>query len=510
MLESPKFCFAPFTNIFIKGNGAVYLCCSNQQDDVCFGNLLHDSVDEILYGARVESLRRQAAKLELPCNSCVYGHKSNNPKRLSLENIFLPFSEKNIGKIQVELGYFCPSSCSFCNQPHHIKNHLPYEKLKELIIRTNPKQIQLQGGEAFYVTGARDFFLWLGENKLDARIFMHTNCMIPSKELPLILDVIDTISLNLYGMTSDTFYFTTGMNFSKAISFVHNILIAIDSQRLTNRARLKLLVTPTTLGDIPIFMDLVAKVKADNNNWLVRLDFSYDFLNTPREKILNLFRIINRRLGKPSYEYNYIKEVFDPAFHALGFKREVDLPSPSNKRQIFDALKVLTVFDHSRKFMRTPVPSVSESCTYLHFDANFTDYQEALEEFEGYLTQFLDYERCLVFTVYDFNLHEIPLIIDYARSVGAARVDLILTESAHKCLARYRNEFEIRIYKAIVEACNRCGLLVNGLDEFATNFIHSSSEDGKTTASFSKKEIIWYKERLHTRREVGHGVSKIV
>ncbi|HUD65112.1 MAG TPA: radical SAM protein [Candidatus Sulfotelmatobacter sp.] len=49
-------CYAPHTNLFFSQNGDVRACCWNWKHT--FGNALHDSIDEIWRGTRVQILRR--------------------------------------------------------------------------------------------------------------------------------------------------------------------------------------------------------------------------------------------------------------------------------------------------------------------------------------------------------------------------------------------------------------------------------------------------------------------
>jgi sulfatase maturation enzyme AslB (radical SAM superfamily) len=66
----PSLCYAPHTNLFFSQNGDVRACCWNF--NYAFGNALHDSIDDIWHGARIQLLRHALEKMEFGpgCELC--------------------------------------------------------------------------------------------------------------------------------------------------------------------------------------------------------------------------------------------------------------------------------------------------------------------------------------------------------------------------------------------------------------------------------------------------------
>lgn len=286
--SDPRFCIAPFSTLFIRASGDVLPCCSHHSPDVAIGNIFHDSVDEILYGARAHLNRQRAFDLTLSCNGCKFKHKVINPKNHVVDRSFVDnWNEGMIGKLQVEIGYFCNSRCSFCDQPHMSKGSLPLDKIKEIVQRCRPKKIMVQGGEVYYNAGGPEFVEWLADNKGDALTFMHTNCVLPVKFAKTCLDGLDDISLNLYGASPGTFSAVTGLKLEKAIAFIEE-LVALRARPENTRhptLHFKMTTCPTTFHEIPDAIRLGDRLKADN----VRFAFDYyvsDFVNRYRNEFL--------------------------------------------------------------------------------------------------------------------------------------------------------------------------------------------------------------------------------
>ena len=283
-----NFCWATFNALFIRASGHAFPCCGYQGPDVCVGNIHTDSVDDILHGASAMMNRKLSASLQLSCSHCSFRPKSYNPDgaTLSAKDIF-SWNEKSLRKLQFEIGYFCNSRCSFCDQPHLRKDSLPLDKIKEIISRCEPEEIQLQGGEFYYNEGAVDFLSWLAEHKGAAKIMMHTNCVIPPKKAELFVESMDFLSLNLYGGSAGTFEAVTGLKFEKAIAFIEELVAVRDrkgrSKDLT--LALKMTTTPTTFHEIPDVILLADRLGVDN----VRFSFDFKTVSSFLEKTENEF-----------------------------------------------------------------------------------------------------------------------------------------------------------------------------------------------------------------------------
>lgn len=266
-IQDPRFCLAPFTSLFIAANGYAFPCCSHHGSDVVLGNIFTDSVDEILCGARATFNRKRSLDLTLPCNSCSYAHKTNNPKNLSFgPKDVIRWEYGQLGKLQVEVGYFCNSRCSFCDQPHGSKGSLPFEKIKEIILKCKPNFVELQGGEVYYNKGGPEFIEWLGDNKNGATAFMHTNCVLPTQFAHLCSDVFDFISLNMYGASHSTFQAVTGLKFEKATDFIEHLVSLRDRKGRAEELTLafKMTTCPTTFHELPDAVELADRLKVDS------------------------------------------------------------------------------------------------------------------------------------------------------------------------------------------------------------------------------------------------------
>jgi MoaA/NifB/PqqE/SkfB family radical SAM enzyme len=66
----PSLCYAPHTNLYFSQNGAVRVCCWNWEYKL--GSALHDSIDDIWRGARIQALRRALEAMEFGpgCQFC--------------------------------------------------------------------------------------------------------------------------------------------------------------------------------------------------------------------------------------------------------------------------------------------------------------------------------------------------------------------------------------------------------------------------------------------------------
>lgn len=496
MKNDKEFCIAPFTNIFIAGSGDLYLCCAYEQR---YANLYDSSVDDILYGEKICDLRRQSAELELSCRKCNYAHKTHNPKNLGAQELLEPFQDVNIAKIQMEIGYFCPSRCSFCEQPHHVKSHLPYDKLKELILRTKPAEIQLQGGESYYVPGAKEFFAWIIENKADTKILMHTNCVIPEKDAKFMLDLVDGLSLNLYGVSSETFYFTTGMHFAKAQAFV-NRMIAENRQRDGKVELLpKLLVTPTTLGEIAKFLSFSNDLGVEF--FRIYFDCVYDFSKTPHEGIQCLFTSINRCLNDMGKLSPTTEKDLEISLQRIGFVRQYDHPEQVRAEALLEKLIDSSELNEPNHELDVDLLCVTENCLNMRLDMQISEYWHAMDLLFNRIEKMQLEGFNLRFSVFDFNLHEIPLAIEYAQNVNAKSISFIWSDSAEYFMSRYDNECKLRLYTLIEKATEELDYPIYGLEVLQNNILLIRKRDDKTEYSIDVSQMKNFMKRKELSRE---------
>ena len=317
-INDSRFCTATFTSLFIAGNGNVYPCCGYNSKGVSLGNLFTDEVDEILLGIKAQKNRQASLNGCLECNRCNYSTKSYNPQGLSLENFKSDFDPSMVSKIQFELGYKCNSRCCFCNQPHQSNKSLPIEKIKELIIRCSPEDIQLQGGEYYYNKGAKELLEWLTTNKKNAKVFMHTNCVLPEKVAESFMKCVDIFSLNLYGASPSTFSAVTGLNFDIAIKFIKKLVELRESRDefKDKEFMFKMTTCPTTFHEIPDFCYLGKELKVDS------VRFALDYHIGPFLKRYNnefLARIWHR-LNQAIDTLNDVQIIYN-SLKPYGFKR---------------------------------------------------------------------------------------------------------------------------------------------------------------------------------------------
>lgn len=118
-MNKETFCAFPFNTVFLGPNGGVRPCCSARED---IGNINNDSLDNILNGDTIKSIRRSIVNNQWHsnCSQCEYLERMGaRTERTSVLDKFDEFKDANehtfkLQKVDIRWSNTCNLSCNYC------------------------------------------------------------------------------------------------------------------------------------------------------------------------------------------------------------------------------------------------------------------------------------------------------------------------------------------------------------------------------------------------------------
>ena len=364
LYSNKGFCFAPFNYVFIVANGDVFPCCYSQTiRSVCMGNVFDEQILNILTGSKAKGLLQDSINGTLKCDVnilelknlndaaiCTKSCKKHNKTNLDFDDIIGHRNLKHISYLQLELGFFCNSRCAMCKQHNDDQRQLTYNQQKDIIKATSPDTIGLQGGEVYYIDGAKDFMLWLKDNKGKAKVTNHTNGNMPLSFAEDFIALYDYTELSTYGSSPATHEAVTGMKFEKTWQFMEEIIkIRNNTPEYSDKTiGSKMTIVPTAFHEIPDMCFLAEDKGTDyisfGFDFFVRAAFVKRYDNDFTKRV---WKRLNKVLDRLTIPYDCRQ------LELLGFKREGGSISTREKCKN-DSSEIIQTPDIQRAFKDKP------------------------------------------------------------------------------------------------------------------------------------------------------------
>jgi len=184
-------CKAPFSSIYISGDGNVTPCCFNRKQS--FGNIYQQDIDEILNSNALHKFRETILKKEFPigCEICKNHLQNKNYQNSGISSYSnFPIQKNKLSVIELELSYKCNLCCNMCRLNEEnlfIDNKKPrsekFNILQQLSkVADNLKLIRYYGGEPFFIDEYYKIWEYMINKNVKCEHFVQTNGTIFNKK----------------------------------------------------------------------------------------------------------------------------------------------------------------------------------------------------------------------------------------------------------------------------------------------------------------------------------------
>lgn len=319
------FCDSPFTNMTIRPDGYVFVCCAAWTNAYAIGNAFVKPFDQIWNSPRAQALRASihdgsfrhcnAAK----CGRLAEGELSSN--EMFEKNAQL-IKEKNVimkcGPTKMNLNYdpSCNLSCRSCRTELIYSTTSEVEGLiafQETVLASNYfkniKRIEATGtGDVFASKVYAHLFDKISIEKYpDLRFDLRTNgILLTPKKLESLRNIhyaIDLIIISIDAATNSTYEYVRGKGFNKLINNLEHL--GREKHAIGFRFEIRFVMQAANFREIPDFVRLGKRVGADRvrftklHNWGTYTDYNKenvfdqnhplyeDYLNIMQDPILN-------------------------------------------------------------------------------------------------------------------------------------------------------------------------------------------------------------------------------
>lgn len=197
-LFSKKYlCKAPFTNIYISGDGSVTPCCFNRTD--IFGNIYETPLKKILTSSKIIEFRNSIKNKSFPggCEICKKHVEQNNKSNSGITTYEKYKVQKNtLSVIEFELSYKCNLRCPMCrlNEDNLFVNEQRLENKKFLISEQiapyikNLKLMRFYGGEPFAIDDYYSIWEQVIKSNSKCKFLIQTNGTIFNSRIENIIN----------------------------------------------------------------------------------------------------------------------------------------------------------------------------------------------------------------------------------------------------------------------------------------------------------------------------------
>ncbi len=149
-----KHCSRLWNSLVVRHTGLVFPCCSLPiTEENSIGNILNDSLHDIINGEKVREMRRQSLSESLPCYDSCEQVRTFEAYPIPKPNTDLAEMEA-YADLQIEYGELCNVDCVMCWQDRTNNKVLPYETLKQKLPLESWQMITVYGGEVFVMKDA--------------------------------------------------------------------------------------------------------------------------------------------------------------------------------------------------------------------------------------------------------------------------------------------------------------------------------------------------------------------
>ena len=202
-------------SVFLDPNGNLYACCHYRPD--VLGNIYHQDLATIWsQSSALKAFRQQSLAGRLECaEKCTI---LTDQEKYCTE---LPeLNPKYPRRLWILYGEQCNIRCVMCPQDHRSQTMLDASILKKNIRWDEVKEIDLQGGEVLAMGAARDFYVWLIEEKKGCKINLITNGLLVNDAwAERIIAHAGWVEVSLNAATKETHErVNCGSSFEKALS----------------------------------------------------------------------------------------------------------------------------------------------------------------------------------------------------------------------------------------------------------------------------------------------------
>jgi len=160
LFSEKHLCNAPFSSIYISGDGSITPCCFNRS--YIYGNIYDSPLHEILKNSKFSEFKDliKTHKFPVGCDICkkhVQEKNKSNSGIATYENF--PIQKNHLSVIEFELSYKCNLRCTMCrlNEAHLFVNDVRTNNIKFTIkeqiaqVVKNIKLMRFHGGEPFFI-----------------------------------------------------------------------------------------------------------------------------------------------------------------------------------------------------------------------------------------------------------------------------------------------------------------------------------------------------------------------
>lgn len=149
--KKKSFCPRLWEEVFINENGNVFSCCNGP---AILGNIYQESLETILNNETVHSFRQKSLAGRLECfDKCTLLNK----QKISASRKTINANYSCLKRLKFTVGKTCNISCIMCRQNHNEKKFLNFEKFVENVNINPLSDIEIQGGEPFFIPEAKLF-----------------------------------------------------------------------------------------------------------------------------------------------------------------------------------------------------------------------------------------------------------------------------------------------------------------------------------------------------------------
>ncbi len=196
-LFSKKYlCKAPFSSIYISGDGSVTPCCFNRTD--IFGNIYETPLKEILENSKITEFKNSIENKKFPvgCKICKKHLEENNKSNSGIATYeHFPVQKKFLSVIEFELSYKCNLRCPMCslNDDNLFVNKVKTENKKFSISEqiagyiNKVKLMRFYGGEPFAIEEYYSIWEQVISNNPKCKFLVQTNGTILNSRIENII-----------------------------------------------------------------------------------------------------------------------------------------------------------------------------------------------------------------------------------------------------------------------------------------------------------------------------------
>lgn len=196
LFSKKHLCNAPFSSIYISGDGTITPCCFNR--DYIYGNIYDTPLHEILNNSKFIEFKNIINKRKFPegceiCKKHVLENNKSNSGIATYENF--PLQKNKLSVIEFELSYKCNLRCTMCrlNEDNLFVNKVRTNNIKYTIeeqiaqVIKDIKLMRFYGGEPFFIEQYYSIWEQTMNKNPNCNFFVQTNGTIYNQRIESII-----------------------------------------------------------------------------------------------------------------------------------------------------------------------------------------------------------------------------------------------------------------------------------------------------------------------------------